>query len=322
MRSIKFNGILQEIFENPNNNTRDTVELLQSRLRLPQDKAEILASRIEKHYLQTMLMSVNDNTKQPPLRIVTEKPSDTKQPQQHLQRRANSYVFESLSNKEFEIFTKWVLQELGYNVFPDKISTFLGVDYLATKEGLNVVILARKYPISYLVSKAAVFMAQQAKCNYQCEHAIILTTTVFSDKAKLYAENCGVELWDVQKFEEKILEVKNSTEFVDPFVFPTFKGTLLDSLLMLGEHKKFLIEKRVGEKYDVFFPGVNFPLLTFQVQNAQVVRLVYRIKYNESVGENDGEALINCDRNGTISHGPNDVDAYAQVLEYLEQFLE
>jgi hypothetical protein len=165
-------------------------------------------------------------------------------------------------------------------------------------------------------------MAQQAKYNYQCEHAIFLVTTVFSEQAKISAEKWDIELWDVQNLDEKILEVKTKSELEVQVGFPAYKVTLLDSLLALAVDKKFLIEQRVGEKYDLFFPGVSFPLLTFQVQNGQVIRLVYRIKYNEPVGENDSEALIKCDRNGGNRSGPDDVEAYAQVTEYLEQFLE
>ncbi|MCL2643605.1 MAG: restriction endonuclease [Candidatus Bathyarchaeota archaeon] len=316
MQNTKFSGIIQEILENPNT---DIVELLQDKLHLPQDKAEVLANRIEKQYLQT---TNNDNTKQPPIKIATEKTPETKQnPQQPLQKET-SYALASLSNKEFEAFTKWLLQELGYNIQPEKIPTFLGVDYLATKNNSKTTILTRKYPPTCLVSEAAVLLAQQAKHNYQCEHALILTPAMFSDKAKLYAKACNVELWDAQKIDEKILEVKKKTELAVQMVFPMYKGTLLASLLALTEHKKFLIEQRVGEKYDVFFIGVKFPLLTFQEQNGKVVRLIYRIKYNEPVGENDGEALIKCDRNGTHCSGPNDAEAYAQVTEYLEQFLE
>jgi HJR/Mrr/RecB family endonuclease len=302
---------MQEILKKPQMNI---VELLQDKLHLPLDKAEILANRIEKQYLQT----ITDNTKQTPIKLVTKKPVDTKQPPQ----RETVYALENLSNKEFETFTKWLLQELNYNIQPDSISAFLGVDYIATKDNSKIALIARKYTHACLVSKAAVLMAQQAKHNYQCDYAIVLATSQFSDEAKVCAEKCGVELWDAQKLCQKILEVKHKAELGTQIVFPTYQGTLLASLLALEEHKKFLIEKRVGEKYDVFFPGVTFPLLTFQVQNRQVIRLVYRIKYNEPVGENEGETLIKNDKNNSNSSRLNDAQVYAQVTEYLDQFLE
>jgi len=306
MPNIKL-GFIQEILANPN---LDLVELIQDKLCLPLDKAEVLANRIEKH-LQTV-----DNLEQKRLPIVTQKPANPKQ-----QTNKNSYALESLSNKEFETFTKWLLQELDYNLYPEKIPTLMGVDYVATNHGSKTAILARKYPANCVVSEAAVLIAQQAKHNYQCEHAILLVSAEFSEQAKLTAKTYDIELWDAQKLDEQILKVNQQSELDDQTLFPTYKGTLLDSLLSLKEHKQFLIEQRVGKKYDLFFSGIKFPLLTFQAQNTTVVKLIYRIKYNEPVGENDGEALIKCDRNGNRS-GPPDAEAYLQVTKYLEQFLE
>jgi HJR/Mrr/RecB family endonuclease len=308
MHNIKFNGLIQEILKNPNT---DIVDLLQDKLRLPLYKAEILANRIEKQYLQT-----KNTSKQKNLKKIAEKPTDTKQ-----QNITSNYALESLSNKEFETFIKWLLQELDYNVHPEKIPTFLGVDYIATtKNGFKTAVLVRKYPKIYMVSDAAVLLAQQAKNIYQCEQAIILTTTLFSEQAKATAEKYNIELWDTQTLDEKITTVKKKTELEVQLDLPQYKGTLLDSMLALTDNKKFLIEKRTGEKYDLYFIGVSFPLLTFHVQNDLVIRLIYRIKYHEPVGENDGEALINCDRSGN-RFGPNDAEAYTQVTEYLEQFL-
>jgi hypothetical protein len=305
MRNVKFNGILKEILEHPN---ADIVELLQDELRLPLDKAEVLAGRIEK---QCFLKDAEQKT----LKTITEKPAETKEPTESI------YALESLSCKEFEGFTKWLMQELGYDIHPEKMPTMLGVDYIATKNGVKTAVLARKYPQTCTVSDVAVLMAQQAKRICQCDEAIFLATTRFSEQAKLDAEKAGVLLWDAEALEEKIVGVRRKAEQQVQAGFPSYKGTLLDSLLGLTERKDFILEKRAGEKYDVFFPGVKFPLLTFQVQNGVVSRLVYRIKYNESVGENDGEALIKSDRGGN-RFGPEDAEAYAQVTEYLEQFLE
>ncbi|MGD6934477.1 MAG: restriction endonuclease [Candidatus Bathyarchaeia archaeon] len=306
MHQVKFNGVLQKILDQPN---VDVVELLQDELRLPLDKAEVLAKRIEKEYIQTADKEhkIHKN--------IVEKQLDIKQAKETV------YVIESLSTKEFENFTKWLLQELGYDIHPEKIQTILGVDYIATRNGTKTAVLARKFPKTCVVSETVVLMAQQAKRIYQCENVIVLATTAFSEQAILDAENVGVELWDAYMLDEKICEVKKKAEQEVQAGFPSYKGNLLDSLLGLEERKDFMIEKRAGEKYDVYFPGVKFPLLTFQVQNGVVSKLVYRIKYNESVGENDGETLIKCDRNG-VRFGPEDAEAYAQVTEFLEQFLE
>ena len=223
--------------------------------------------------------------------------------------------------KEFENFIKWLLQELGYDIHPEKIQTLMGADYIATRGYEKTAVLARKYPKTTQVTDTIILMAQQAKRIYECQQTIVLVTADFSEQARQEAERLGIELWDAEVLDGKILDVKKKAELEVQAGFPKYKGTLLDSLVGLSERKDFMIEQRAGEKYDVYFPGVKFPLLTFQVQNGLVMRLVYRIKYNESVGETDGEALIRSDRSGN-RFGPDDPEAYAQVTEYLEQFLE
>ncbi|MCL1970036.1 MAG: restriction endonuclease [Candidatus Bathyarchaeota archaeon] len=310
MCCIKFNGFLQEILENPH---IDVAELIQNNLSLPYDKAETLACRVNKKYLQTT--AATETVEQRRISLVAEKPAEQKP------HKACIYNFESLSNKEFEVFTKWFLQELGYSVTSEKVFEQFGVDLTALKNDSKTVILARKYRNNYEVSEAAILLAQQAKIDYQCEHAIFLITSVFSEQAKIAAEKCNIELWDVQRIYEKILEIQTNAELTISISLPKYEQSLFNSLMSLAKHKVFLIEERAGEKYDLFFPGVKFPLLTFQVQNELVTRLVFRIKYNEPVGENVAEALISYDKAGN-RFGPKDVDAYEQVIGYLEQFLE
>ncbi len=308
MRHVKFNGVLQEIFNRYPN--LDIIEVLQDELRLPLDKAEVLASRIEKEHLQKTEMIEHKI-----LRTVAERQTGLKQQKEPV------YTLDSLSGKEFENFTKWLMQELGYDIHPEKIQAFQGIDYIASKSGGKTAVLARKYPKNCVVSDAIVLMALQAKRIYECDTAIVLVTTGFSEQAKVEAEKVGVELWDDLALDGLIGAVKRKAELEVQSGFPRFKGSLLDSLLGLEERKDFMIEKRTGEKFDVFFPGVKFPLLTFQVQNDKVTMLVYRIRYNEPVGENDGEVLIKTDRGG-VRIGPEDAQAYVLVTEYLEQFLE
>ena len=95
----------------------------------------------------------------------------------------------------------------------------------------------------------------------------------------------------------------------------------MQSLLRLEETKDFIIEPKADGKYDLHLPGVKYPLLTFQAIDGEVVRCVFRIKYNEPVGEFDGEALISVDRNNERI-GPDGAEAYASIIKYLEQFVE
>ncbi len=67
--------------------------------------------------------------------------------------------------------------------------------------------------------------------------------------------------------------------------------------------------------------GVKFPLLTFEIRAGEVSKCVFRIKFNEPVGEFEGEALIWCDRTN-VRFGPDGAEAYSLITGYLEQFVE
>lgn len=311
MHHLNFSGILKEIIERYPN--IDISEFLQDELQLPLDKAEELAKRIEKKYFQKTVAQ-----EQNLVRTILEKADKSES-----SPKAGVYSIDSLSEKEFEHFIKWLLKELGYEIKPGKYLAAFGVDLVATKDGEEIVVLARRYHKTCKVSNPMVLIAQEAKSGYGCGKSIVLATTYFTEQAIADAEKLNVELWDLDDLSKKIAEVRDKPDVEVQAHFPEYKGSLLQSLLRLGESKAFIVEPRVGGKYDLHVPGVKFPLLTFQAHSEAdaVARCVYRIKYNEPVSEADGEALIRSDRNNNRV-GPDDVQAYGLIIQYLEQFLE
>jgi HJR/Mrr/RecB family endonuclease len=293
-----FNGIIKEILEQYPG--VDLAEYLADNLQLPMDKAEVLASRIEKQVLQKFSGGKEVKT----LRLL-EKAAEEEQSQ------TGSYPFDVLSAKEFEYFIKWLFGELGYEAQPENFAaTVFGVDGVAVKDGEKVAVEAVRCPRTYKVTDSIIRIAQEKRGD--CSKVLVITTATFTGSAKAEAEKVGVELWDNEVLQQKIKEAKNRVDFEVQVNFPKYKGTLLDSLLALAETKTFLIESKADGKYEVNLPGVKYPLLTFQVQNGKVARCVQRIKYNEPVNEVDGEAIA----------AENDEQAYGLVMQYLEQFIE
>jgi hypothetical protein len=302
---LKLNGVIQEIIEHPN---VDVAELLQDRLGVPADKAEALAERIKKQYCQ----KASAQTPQKPVRLLEEPDSD---------RNTNAaYSFDALSLKEFEHFLFWLLEELGYEVQPGKQAAALGVDFLAVKNGEKVAVVARKLPKTCQVTDSIFAAAEQAKRRVDCESLLIVATSYFSEPTTAKAEAANIELWDLDAIARKISEVKKAAVEEEKTGFPQYKGTLLQSLLRLEETKDFIIEPR-GEKYDLHLPGVKFPLLTFQSCDGEVTRCIFRIIRNEPVSEFAGIPLIGKGEDGKRS-GPEGAEAYSQITEYLEQFLQ
>jgi HJR/Mrr/RecB family endonuclease len=297
MRS-NFNGIIKEIIEQYPN--IDLAGYLADNLQLPMEKAEVLATRIEKQVLQKASGGKEVKT----LRLL-EKADEEEQSQ------TSNYPVDVLSAKEFEYFIKWLLSDLGYEALSENYAaTEFGVDGVAFKDGEKVAVEAVRCPKTHKVTDSIVRIAQEKRGD--CPKALVITTGNFTDSAKAEAEKAGIELWDNEVLQQKIKEAKNRVDLEVQVNFPQYKGTLLDSLLALGETKNFLIESKADEKYEVNLPGVKYPLLTFQVQNGVVTRCVQRIKYNEPVNEADGEVIAAAD----------DEQAYGLVMQYLELFLE
>lgn len=310
MRYFKFSGILREAFEHYPK--IDTAEFLQERLNIPLDKAEVLASRIEKEYNLNLQCKNEQNL----VKDVLEKMIKPETLQ-----KASVYSVDCLSEKEFEHFIKWLLQELGYEVIPKKNAGASASGLVTTKDGEKIAIQVKKCPKNMKTSNLIVSRTLDAKDACGCQRAIVITTGYFTNQAMAAAEKLDVLLWDRDTLDAKTTEVKKHSELEEQSCFPHYKGSLLLSLLRLEETKDFMIEPKADGKYDLYLPGVKYPLLTFQAEGDDVIRCVFRIKYNEPVGEFAGESLIGTDRNND-RFGPEGVDAYTSIIKYLEQFVE
>ncbi len=307
MQPTNAKGILKEIKEQYPN--IDLPGYLADNLQLPMDKAEVLAARIQKQ----ISGKASDKKGQKILRMF-EKSAETEP------LNAGCYQVDCLSDKEFEYFTQWLLSELGYESQPEKFAANeFGFDGVVAKDGEKVAVQAIKCPKTYKVTEASVLFAEEMKG--ECQKTLLIATGYFTEQAKAAAERLGFELWDKDTIAQKIVAVRERVDLEVQACFPKYKGALLESLLGLGETKNFLVEAKAEGKYEVHLPGVKYPLLTFQTQNSGVSRCVFRIKYNEPVGENDGEALISTN-DSHLRVGPDDEQAYDLIMQYLEQFLE
>jgi len=308
MHRLKFNGILQEIKEQYPN--IDIMQFLQEKLGLPDYKAEELAARIEK----TCLQKTNKIEKKSP-RTILERIS-----KQEFAPKPNAYSLDCLSEKEFGFFIIWLLDALGFEVHPEKHPTRSGFDLVATKDNETIAIQARNYPKTYDVSDSIVLISQEAKRIYECKRSIVLVTAYFTHQAKHDAQRLNVEFWDKDIIASKIDEVRKKANLKVQPKFPQYKGSLLQSLLKFEETADFMIEPRSGGRYDLHLAGVKFPLLTFQADGEEVFRCVYRINDDKPVREHEGINLISRDKDNKII-GPNEIQAYKLIIQYLEQFL-
>jgi hypothetical protein len=310
MRYLKLNGILGEIVDRYPN--IDVVEFLQNNLQIPVNKAEDLAARIEKQFCQKRIGKPEQNQ---------DKANPEKLNECKMSSRISAYSVDCLSEKEFERFIKWLLEELGYEMYPGKCSSDLGVNFKVVRGDEKSEILSIRPPKNNKTPNSIVLKTEEAARTNGCQRSKVITSSYFSQQAIIDAQKLNVELWDRDTIATKIDEARNNAELEQHSCFPPYRVSLLQSLLRLEETKDFIIEPKADEKFDLHLPGVKYPLLTFQAQNEEVIRCVFRIKYNEPVGEFDGEALIRTERNND-RYGPDGNQAYDLIIKYLEQFME
>lgn len=306
----KFNGILKEVLEQQ---LIESSEVLQDALQIPLDKAEELTNRIKQKYC-----SENEKKEKKIVKKLVKKQADSSK--NRVKKNCYTSSVGYLSNEEFERLIVWLFEELEYEVQPELHKRYLGFDFVVRKESEKIAVLARKYSSEYKLTKAILDFSENAQRVYDCTKSIVVATTFFTDDAVSYSENMGVELWNIKTIAEKIELAKRKTEVQTEKNFPKYKGTLKHSLLKLADEKDFVIESRNDGVYDLYLFGVKYPLLTFQAESEAVTKCVYRIRYNEPVGENEGEVLINSYDDTRV--GPEDMEAYKLIIEYLEQFLK
>jgi hypothetical protein len=305
----KFSGILNEVLKRYPN--IDTVDFLEFELGIPRFKAEALAERIEERYCKRAPVKTAQK-----IQRLFEKQDDPESPPEE-----SVYSVGYLSSKEFENFICWVFEELGYELQPERYQTGFGFTVVAAKGCERVAIEAVRCPKTYRISNPIIRITEETKRKYGCSKSIVVATSSFTQQAIEDAQKADVELWNQAILTQKVAEAKKREDTQVQSRFPPYQGTLLQSLLRLKDGKDFLLETKADGKYDLFLPGVKYPLLTFQAQDDSVTRCIFRIKYNEPVNESEGEAVIaSCGGGDRI--GYDDMKVYTSIIQYLEQFLE
>lgn len=304
MNAENLNGVIKELAEwYPE---LDTVEFLQNRLQLPLYKAEELAKRIEKKFLVD-----TSSRKHNAASCLYQKSSN------HLStQRTNAYCIESLSPKQYEQLIDWLLVKLGYVVDQKKLGDFSSVNYIATKNGEKTSIQSIWCIKDCQITDSVFTLTKKSDKSNISKKSIVITSSYFTQQTIERANLINTELWDCKVLNQKIAEIEKDLLRVHVSAFPPYQGSLLQSLLRLSDSKEFIIEEKSNEKYDLYFPGIKYPLLTFQATSNGMVQCIFRIKNYEPVGENQGEIISQ-----EIKTMLDELSIYGIIVEYLEQFL-
>ncbi len=107
---------------------------------------------------------------------------------------------------EFEKFIEELFRKKGYNSQRIGGPKDFGADIIAETNGRKTVIQVKHY-YENSTNLKAIQEAYSAKTHYNAQHAIVITTSKFTDSAKELAQSTGVELWNRQKLMEEINEL-------------------------------------------------------------------------------------------------------------------
>ena len=118
--------------------------------------------------------------------------------------------FNHLDGHEFENYLKELFNHLGYDVIRTKLSGDQGADLILKKDNEKTVVQAKKY--SGPVSNKAIQEVVASKKFYDANHAMVVTTGIFTKSAIDLAKSNNVELFDKNKLQKIVSELNSSSD--------------------------------------------------------------------------------------------------------------
>lgn len=95
-----------------------------------------------------------------------------------------------MSGVQFENFVAYLFEKQGYSIQKTAVSGDLGVDLIATKDGLKTAIQVKRY-ISP-VGRSAISDAVAGMAHYRCHKCCVVTNSTFTPLARklAYSNRC------------------------------------------------------------------------------------------------------------------------------------
>ena len=110
-----------------------------------------------------------------------------------------------MSGEEFEFFITQLFTAMGYKTTHTKLSGDQGVDVIAEKDNIKIVIQTKCY--HNVVGNKAIQEAVAGMKYYDADKAMVITNSIFTRSAIELAQKNNVQLWDRKILIEKIDEV-------------------------------------------------------------------------------------------------------------------
>lgn len=169
--------------------------------------------------------------------------------------------FRNLSGHEFEEYVQKLFELRGYTTVRTPLTGDQGADLIISKDNTKTVVQIKKYEGS--VSNKAVQEIVAAKTYYKVDRAMVVTNSSFTSGAIDLALANDVELWDGQKLENVIKELKISKVKQNLFEGQVeYEKAIYDTLAFLSTPEELEIFKIIMIKF--LDPTLNLDSLKFQ----------------------------------------------------------
>lgn len=118
-----------------------------------------------------------------------------------------------MDGRTFEQYLATLFRRLGYEVTLTRHRGDYGADLVVRKDGRRNAVQAKRW--NKTVGVKAVQEAVAAKGLYECDLALVVTNSHFTQQARRLARANEVELWDRRELVQRLHAVKGEPELVD-----------------------------------------------------------------------------------------------------------
>lgn len=112
--------------------------------------------------------------------------------------------FQDVAPSEFEDFIAYLFKENGYDQKQTGYSSDFGADLIVKREGVKTAVQVKRYFELHKVGVSDINQVVGAQQYYQCDQAMMITTSSYTPAAKELAEAAKVILWDWYRLEKAI----------------------------------------------------------------------------------------------------------------------
>lgn len=112
--------------------------------------------------------------------------------------------FQGVDPAEFEDFIAFLFKQNGYDLVQTSYSADFGADIIVKKDHVKTAVQVKRYFELHKVGVSDINQVIGAQQYYQCDQAMMISTSSYTPAAKQLAVTAGVILWDWERLEKAI----------------------------------------------------------------------------------------------------------------------